>query len=136
MGTHSGDVKNALVRVILSKIGAPCSVAHLRAAEPETIAYFDHLCACCGKHEPTEFDHAIPFNRKDLGPHQIWNRILAFMEDRGRPQQSSEAEVNAFIRARLEEARTVIDRAIESCVGAINEFQRKHGPDPSGAKTG
>ena len=74
--TRMSDVQNALVRVILWKIGeAPDSFSRLKAAEPAAIAAFGGLCGYCRKRKPVAFDHAVPINRNHLGRHCIGNRI-------------------------------------------------------------
>jgi hypothetical protein len=71
---HIGDAQNALIRLILSKIG---EASFDERDWQATKAYFDNRCAYCPDGGADQMDHGVPINRTKLGEHRLGNVIPA-----------------------------------------------------------
>jgi hypothetical protein len=68
-----GDAQNALIRVILSRLGQE---SFGEADWQRAIDYFLKSCAYCGDDAaPLEMDHGVPINKTKLGEHRLGNVI-------------------------------------------------------------
>jgi hypothetical protein len=70
--TAPGDAQNAVVRVILSRIGQESFNRHDWAKAKD---HFDGRCAYCNSLDAFDVDHAISINRTSLGEHRLGNMI-------------------------------------------------------------
>jgi 5-methylcytosine-specific restriction endonuclease McrA len=68
-----GDAQNALIRVVLSRLGRE---SFDEADWQRTTEYFLKSCAYCGGNAgPLEMDHGVPINKTKLGEHRLGNVI-------------------------------------------------------------